>query len=87
MGFMSMQNNGVKVTHLPTGTTAVAQPNIGRLRSMHRQREAALALLMAKLFVLRLPERAGIVEHEYVYHLPGDVPYPHDLAEYKSSRS
>jgi len=84
MGFMSRLKDGVQVTHLPTGTTAVAQPNIARLRSMHRQKAAALDMLRAKLFVLQHPDIAGMERHEYEYNLPDDVPYPHDLAVYKS---
>ena len=84
MGFRNMHRDGIKVTHLLTGTTAVAQPNIARLRSMHRQKAAALYLLRAKLFVSQHPDIAGMERHEYEYNLPDDVPYPDDLAEYKS---
>ena len=86
MGLMSMRREAVTATHLPTGTTARVEVNNASLRSMHQQKEAALALLWAKLFVLQHPERVGVAEHEYVYNLPDDVPYPRDLAEYKSLR-
>jgi hypothetical protein len=65
----------VRVVHLPTGVSAVAQH-----RAQWKAKDAALALLRSKLWA----RAAGIAAAGEVctVELPDDEPYPHDLLQH-----
>jgi hypothetical protein len=68
-------NRKVRITHEPTGVTAVAS----EYRSQHRNRAAAYARLRSKVAigtVFPLPLRAN-------YDFPDDEPFPHDINKYR----
>ena len=68
-------NRMVRITHKPTGITAVAS----EYRSQHRNHDAAYAQLRSKVAlgtVFPLPLRA-------TYEFPDDEPFPYDINKYR----
>ena len=70
---------GVKVTHLPTGLSQIADCE----RNQHRNRVAATRALMAKLVA---GQHLAPLQEVAVYELPEGEEYPHDLADYRKPR-
>jgi peptide chain release factor 2 len=77
-GWSSRINRVVRLIHVPTGITA----EVDNERSQHRNRLAALHLLTARLWASQNMSPVGNIVADY--NLPDNVPYPHNLEEYRS---
>jgi peptide chain release factor 2 len=73
---VNMTDSAVRITHLPTGTVAASQSE----RSQHRNRKAAMQLLMAKL--TRLQELEREKELAAVYGSKGEIAWGNQIRSY-----
>jgi len=69
-------DSAVRITHLPTGTVAACQNE----RSQHRNRKAAMQMLMAKL--VRLKELEREKELAAVYGAKGEIAWGNQIRSY-----
>ena len=73
---VNMTDSAVRITHLPTGVVAASQNE----RSQHRNRKAAMQLLMAKLTRLKELEREK--ELAAVYGAKGEIAWGNQIRSY-----
>lgn len=71
----------VKITHIPTGLCAEVTSN--NARTHHEAREKAMRLLRSRIYA---KTQMNTHPSEYMYDLPDQEPFPHDLGVYKQQK-
>ena len=70
-------NWSIKVTHMPTGESITTTAEC--FRNQHLAQEVAIKVVRARLYAKTME----LGPSNFVYDLPDDVQFPHELEDYK----